>query len=101
MIPTLLHYFKIEQAHKILPCLEHSLFLVIAIVIAIAITSLFLLLGLSLKGLTIVGVVRGILSMQYTVEFLFSVVFVAGIVTTFIFPAGFVFMRRSLIGSFS
>ena len=44
---------------------------------------------------------RGILSMQQTLEFLFSVILVAGIVTTaFSVPMGFVLVRRSLIGPF-
>ena len=73
-------------------------FLVVALVIAISTASLFLFLGLPLKGSTIVGVVSGIFPMQKTVELLFSVYFVAGFATAFLVPTGFVFVKQSLIG---
>ena len=59
-----------------------------------------MLLSLLLKGLKIVGVLCRILAVQETVEFLFSVVF-AIIPTTFLLPAGFVFVGKFFIGVFA
>ena len=60
--------------------------------IAVATATPFVFLSLLLKDSTVVGVVGRILAMQETVEFIFSVVLVAIIVTAFLVPAGFVFV---------
>ena len=51
-----------------------ALFLVVALVVAVATATLFAFLSLMLKGSTVVGVVGRILAMQETVEFIFFVV---------------------------
>ena len=63
--------------------------LVVAVVIAVAALAPFAFLSLLLGGSTVIGVVGRILAMQETVEFLFSVVFVAVITTGFLVPVGF------------
>ena len=74
-----------------------DLFLVVTLVVVIDVASLFLLLGLPLKCLTIVGVCGEIFPMQETVELLFSVCSVACFATTFLAPAGFVLLNAPLL----
>ena len=100
MISTSSCSLQIAQVHEPLPCLENSLFLVVALVVANATASYFLILSLPLKGLAIIGVVCGTFPMKETVEILFSVCFVDGFETTFLVPVGFVFVKQSLIGQF-
>ena len=75
-----------------------ALVLGFALLIAVATAALFAFLSLLLKGLTVVGVVGRILAMQETVEFIFSTILVAIVVTVFLVPTGFVFVGKSLIG---
>ena len=74
-----------------------ALVLVVELVVVVAIVALFALLSLLLKGFTIIGVVCRILSVQETIELLFSVVFVALIETAFLVPAGFFLLDNPLL----
>ena len=69
-----------------------SPFLVVALVVVVTSMNHFVFLSLMLKGLTVVGVMGRILTMQDTVEFIFSIVLVAIFATAFLVPAGFVFV---------
>ena len=73
--------------------MDCSLFLVVALVVAVAAATLLKILSLLLKGSTIVCFVSQILAVQETVEFIFSVVVVAVVAATFLVPAGLALVR--------